>query len=137
MTAQLRSGGRSATSPVRRLVTAGLVLLLLSLIGVCCSFLEHGSGTAGVQVASVSLANAEGQIEVSATGCPRGESHSGVEGARRSNAPSWTADKPGLAKVPYEPRTSPSARCAAPAEQLKQPAVASSAHFRSQVVLQV
>ncbi|WP_405828512.1 hypothetical protein [Streptomyces sp. NBC_00105] len=137
MTARSRSGGQSTTSQVRRLVTAGLALLLLSLVGVCCSLTEHGSETAGVQAASASSANTEGQTEASAAGCPEGESHSGVEGARRSGAPSWTADKADLAAALHERRTSPSVRCARPTEQVKQPAAAASDHVRSQVVLQV
>ncbi|MFD9516312.1 hypothetical protein [Streptomyces sp. NPDC059979] len=137
ITARSRSGGQSTTSQVGRLVTAGLALLLLSLVGVCCSLPKHGSETAAVQVASAALANTEGQIEASAEGCPEGESHSAVEGARRSSAPSGTADKPDLAEALYERRISPSVWRARPAEQFKQPAAASSAHFRSQVVLQV
>ncbi|MFE6833911.1 hypothetical protein ACFVFI_03570 [Streptomyces sp. NPDC057705] len=137
MTARSRSGDPSTTSRVRRLVTAGLALLLLGLVGVCCSLPEHGGETAAVQVASALLANAEAQTEASAAGCSEGESHSAVEGARRSGAPSGTADKPGPAAVLHERRTSPGVRCARPTEQLEQPAAASSDHDRSQVVLQV
>ncbi|MER5488254.1 hypothetical protein ABT024_34255 [Streptomyces sp. NPDC002812] len=137
ITARSRSGGRSATSQVGRLVTAGLALLLLSLVGVCCSLPEHGSETASVQLASAASANAEGRTVASAEGCPESEGHSAVEGALRSGAPSGTADKPGLAEAPYERRTSPSVSCARPTEQLKRPAAASSDHERSRVVLQV
>ncbi|MEU9087539.1 hypothetical protein [Streptomyces sp. NPDC048357] len=137
ITAWSRSGGQSTTSPVGRLVTAGLALLLLSLVGVCCSLPGHGSETAAVQVASASLTNAEGQIEASAEGCPEGESHSAVEGARRSSAPSGTTDKHDLAEALYEHRTSLSVWRARPTEQLQQPAAASPDHVRSQVVLQV
>ncbi|WP_371589005.1 hypothetical protein [Streptomyces virginiae] len=137
MTARSRSGGQSTTSQVGRLVTAGLALLLLSLVGVCCSLPKHGSETAAAPVASATLANAEGQIEASAEGCPEGGSHSAVEGARRSSAPSGTADKHDLAEELYVRRTSPSVWRARPTEQLRQPAAASSDHVRSQVVLQV
>ncbi|WP_407835346.1 hypothetical protein ACE1OC_01170 [Streptomyces sp. DSM 116496] len=112
-------------------------MLLLSLVGVCCSLPEHGSETAAVQVASAALANAEGQMVASAEGCPESEGHSVVEGARRSSAPSGTADKRDLAEALYERRTSPNVSRARPTEQLKQPAAASSDHDRSQVVLQV
>ncbi|MCX4539102.1 hypothetical protein [Streptomyces sp. NBC_01565] len=137
ITARSRSGGQSTASRVSRLVTAGLALLLLSLVGVCCSLSKHGSEPAAVQVTSATLADAEGQIEASAEGCPEGESHSAVEGARRSSAPSGTADKHDLAEAPYERRTSPSVWRARPTGQLRQPAGASSDHVRSQVVLQV
>ncbi|MFF3677575.1 hypothetical protein ACFYYS_26790 [Streptomyces sp. NPDC002120] len=137
ITARSRSGGQSTTSQVGRLVTAGLALLLLGLVGVCCSLPKHGGETAAVQVAFADLADAEGRMEASAGGCPESESHSAVEGARRSSAPSRTADKPDLAEALYDVRTSPSVWRARPTGQSKQPAAASSDHVRSQVVLQV
>ncbi|MEV7443038.1 hypothetical protein AB0O22_18130 [Streptomyces sp. NPDC091204] len=63
MTTRSRSGGRSTTSQVGRLVTAGLALLLLSLVGVCCSLPKHGGETAAVQLAFADSANAEGRME--------------------------------------------------------------------------
>ncbi|MDD9380976.1 hypothetical protein M8Z33_30865 [Streptomyces sp. ZAF1911] len=137
MTARSRSGGQSTTSQVGRLVIAGLALLLLSLVGVCCSLPEHGGETAAVQVASAALANAEGRIAASAEGCPESESHAAVDGALRSSAPSGTADKRDLAGALYERRTTPSVSRVRSTEQVKQPAAASSDHDRSQVVLQV
>lgn len=151
MTAWSLSGGRPALPQVRRLVTAGLAMLLLGLFGACCSLPEHGGGTAA-QVASVSSAssaspvptfssvssvNAEDRAAASAVGCSEGEGHSAGEGARRSSAPSCTASEPELAEAPYEGRTPAGPGQVRSAEQAMQFHGASSGCCRSLVVLQV
>ncbi|MER6997967.1 hypothetical protein [Streptomyces sp. NPDC000410] len=143
MTAWSRSGGESTPSQVGRLVTAGLTLLLLGLLGVCCSLAEaeHDSEAAAVQAVSISVpvssVSAEGQVATSAAGCSESEGHSAVEGARLAGAPSSAAGKPDLADAPHERRTSPSSGPERPAEHVRQSPAASSAFCRAQVVLQV
>lgn len=135
-TAWSLSSGQSTLSQACRLVTAGLALLLIALLGVCCALTEHGGGAA-TPVASVSFADTAGQTVASA-GCSDAEGHSTGEGAaRRANAPSRAADKPVLIHALDEGQSSRTPRGARPAEQSKRSPAAPAAHLRSQAVLQV
>ncbi|MCP3759209.1 hypothetical protein NLX94_30625 [Streptomyces sp. TBY4] len=140
MTAWSPSGGRPTPSRTGLLVLGGLSLLLLTLLGTCCSVTGHHGG-ASAPALSASPAHADAHAAAgSAAGCSEGEGHSTEpheSALRAAGARPCAVDEPVLAGAPDGGQISLSPGSARLAEQSKRPPAPSSDHLRSLTVLQV
>lgn len=144
MTAWSPSGGRPTLSRTGLLVLGGLSLLLLTLLGTCCSVTGHHGG-ASAPALSASPAQAETHADApaaagAAAGCSEGEGHSTgphESALRAAGARPCAVDEPVLAGAPDGEQISLSPGSARLAERSKRPPATSSDHLRSLTVLQV